>query len=339
MNAEIPLFLSPADLLALLTAACPPVAPRDYPLAGALGRVAADLPGPAAGSPAQPCAAVPGYAVVAGDLAGAGVMTPLVLMQPPVWLAPGDALPPGTDAVIEAAMVETTGPLTRISAEVLPGGGVLPAGADLAPSAPLLQAGQVIRPADLLRLRICGASLAPCRVARVQIQGAGPWAAYLADVVTARGADLVSEDADLLLSLGPGSLQGGEVICQGLVLNGLQPVQAALQGPLPVLHLAPQPGTVVLFALSVLVPLLDHLTARVPERAKTLPLARKLSSPPGVSDLVLLAEVAGQWLPLPSEIPGLAALAGAEAFVLIAPQDEGCPAGSALTAMPLHRSH
>lgn len=339
MNAQIPLFLSPADLLALLTAACPPVAPRDVPLDGALGRVAADLPGPAAGSPAQPVAAVPGYAVAAADLAGAGVMTPVVLMQPPVLLEPGDALPPGTDAVIEAALVETTGPLTRISAEVLPGGGVLPAGADLAPGAPLLQAGQVIRPLDLLRLRTCGESFAPCRVARVQIEGAGPWAAYLADVVTARSADLVAEGADLVVSLGPEAPPGAEQICQGLVLNGLQPVQAVLQGRLPMLHLAPQPGTVVLFALSVLVPLLDHLTVRAPERTKTLPLARKLSSPPGVSDLVLLAEVAGQWLPLPSEIPGLAALAGAGAYVLIAPQDEGCPAGTALAATLLQRSH
>jgi molybdopterin biosynthesis enzyme len=66
-----------------------------------------------------------------------------------------------------------------------------------------------------------------------------------------------------------------------------------------------------------------------------LPLARKLTSTVGLSELVLLSEQAGQWHPHPAGVLTLSGLAQATAFAILPPDSEGMPALAPLSATPI----
>ena len=66
-----------------------------------LGRVLATAVISSGDWPAADCAAIDGYAVRASDTEGAGDYSPIPLIAAPI--APGMALPPGTDAVLPLA--------------------------------------------------------------------------------------------------------------------------------------------------------------------------------------------------------------------------------------------
>ena len=88
------------DVLASIKASVAPVAPRAVDLSGALYRALAEDVAAAAGQPAEARALLDGYAVRAEDIADAGPYAPMPLAVAPVRVDVGEALPPGTDAVV-----------------------------------------------------------------------------------------------------------------------------------------------------------------------------------------------------------------------------------------------
>ena len=98
-NQRITRLTPLADVLASIKTAAP-VAPRAVDLSGALNRALAEDVAAAAGQPAEARALRDGYAVRAEDIADAGSYAPVPLAAAPVRVDVGDALPPGTDAVV-----------------------------------------------------------------------------------------------------------------------------------------------------------------------------------------------------------------------------------------------
>jgi molybdopterin biosynthesis enzyme len=73
------------------------------------------------------------------------------------------------------------------------------------------------------------------------------------------------------------------------------------------------------------------------DKGETLPLARKVVSDPGLSDLVLLrrakaADGSGVWEPLATGDIPFAAIAHADAWLLVEPESEGYAAGRMIFA-------
>lgn len=75
--------------------------------------------------------------------------------------------------------------------------------------------------------------------------------------------------------------------------------------------------------LALGLPALAALTG-LRDATDTPPLARKAAAPPGLSDLVLLADAGAAWRPAP-----------ARAFAILPPDSAGLPEGTAPAATPL----
>ncbi|MFL1461801.1 hypothetical protein ACI6QG_06335, partial [Roseococcus sp. DSY-14] len=149
-----PGLAAPAAVLAAL--APRPVAAEALPPAQALGAVLAEaLHAPRAHPPAA-LALRAGWAVAAADTLGASPHAPLPLPGRPPFVSPGEALPPGADAVLPPFALEEAGPLALALADLAPGEGVRRAGEDLAAGAVLRAAGQRLRPQDLPALAALG---------------------------------------------------------------------------------------------------------------------------------------------------------------------------------------
>jgi molybdopterin biosynthesis enzyme len=93
--------LTPVEAaLAALLESCRPVEPEETPVAEAIGAVLADplrAPGPV---PRRALALRQGWAVNAADIVGASPYAPMPFAGTPAFVQTGDALPPGTDAVL-----------------------------------------------------------------------------------------------------------------------------------------------------------------------------------------------------------------------------------------------
>jgi molybdopterin biosynthesis enzyme len=77
---------------------------------------------------------------------------------------------------------------------------------------------------------------------------------------------------------------------------------------------------------------LDHLAGRRARRTLTLPLARKISSGPGVADVVLLQQADDHWIPLAIGDLSLQHLAHADAWLAVPGDSEGHAAGTPCAA-------
>jgi len=181
---EQPWRLAPVEeARALLPGA--PVAARAMPLAQAIGHVLAAPLRAAAAVPPRATALREGWAVAAAATEGAGPYAPAALPGL-AWVVPGEALPPGTDAVLPAFARDGA----LVLEAVAPGEGVRPAGEDAAAGAVLRRAGHRLGPLDLL-LATAGVGAVSVRVPRVALRGM----AGLAALLRAEGAAL-AEDGD-----------------------------------------------------------------------------------------------------------------------------------------------
>jgi len=324
-----PRLISCDDLLALLRAEIPPLAPTPVPLSQLRpGLVAAGLSGPAVGLPAAPLALRAGYALRSDELIGATPQSPVLRLTPPPLVEAGETLPEGADAVLDPTALRRSGAFYEISVETWPGEGVLPAAHHLAPGAALLAEGEVIGPAHLLLLAMAGVAEVPCRIPRVAISGGDPAArGYLTALVQSSGEAVTEGGSDIRLQLDTAPLAEGSWTCEGLALNGLQPVAVAHSGAGVTIRFAPRPELLALVALALLLPLLDHLSRRRLPQSLAMPLSRKISSPVGMSEIILLRREGAAWTPLPSGEISLAALSAAEALLRIPAGEEGWAAG------------
>jgi molybdopterin biosynthesis enzyme len=363
MTQRLPPSLTPFDAaLAGLLRELQPVAPIAVPLADALGCIAAETPVLKA-YPPHDIAAVDGWALRANDLVGASSYSPLPLTAPPIWVETGDAMPDGTDCVLDADAVTTTGPISEVLAEGVPGQGVRRAGSDIAAGGSVVAPGANIRAADLMLARVAGVEALKVRRPRlriVNVPGGAESAWLIADHARTCGAAVVESDArardaasiaqaldtadcDLLLLVGGTGVGRTDAAVRALATRGeaqmhgiaLEPGRTAAVGRLgtvPVIALPGSPDQAFAVWLALVHPVLDQMSARRQQDAVTLPLARKIASSVGVAEIALLVGEAGTWLPLAVGTLPLQTIARADAWLLVPGDSEGFAAGSPVDA-------
>jgi hypothetical protein len=199
-SAPSPKPLTPlAQALALWLGDARPAAPRACAPAEAIGRVLAEAVRAPGNAPLRPRARRAGFAVAASDTVGASPYAPAPCLAPPPFVAAGDPLPEGCDAVLPADAL-SDGPIPEIQAEVAPGTDVRRAGAEARAGETLIAAGRRLRASDAAALAALGVGTVSVRAPLVRLDGA----AWLAPVVTALGGEVVSGEADLVLAVAPG---------------------------------------------------------------------------------------------------------------------------------------
>lgn len=339
--SSAPPLVPVAELVAGLAGSMPPSEPVGRPLADAAGLILAEpllCPGPV---PPQAIALRPGWAVDAASLAGASPYSPVPVARP-VRVRAGDALPPGTDAVLPFEALAGTFP--EATADVPPGEGVRRAGEEVAAGAALAGAGERLSP--LAAALAAAAGIERCRVRRPEVAVVGPGrepsAAYLARFAAAEGArvsraaalpgdaaDLVVvADLDLEAAVERLLEAGATVLGRPAARPGEGVACAILQGR-PVLVVEPRLPEAVAAALLLVRPCLARATGARPPRTRAGPLTRKLASAVGLTDIALVRGAPGGGLePVALGDLTLSALARAEAWLAIPPDSEGWPAGT-----------
>lgn len=347
------------------------VASRDVALSDALGAVAADMP---CGQAFPPCdlAAVDGWALRAGDLVGASCYAPLMLARQPIWVEAGDAMPDCCDCVVDLDVVECSGPTFQVLEEAAPGQGVRRSGSDVAEGGLVVAAGWPIRPLGLLAARIADRMTLTVRQPRVRIvncpatDGSDTTTRLIVGMGQAAGAAVTRVDAaarhaaaiadaldvatcDLLVVIGGSGVgrsdatatalsQCGQLLAHGLAMQPGRTAAVARIRNIPVVALPGSVDHALAAWWTLLLPVLDRLSARRPRRAIVLPLARKIASRVGIAEIALLRMSGHQWSPLACGDLSLDHIAQADAWCAIPAGSEGFAAGASLEAYPL-RDH
>lgn len=363
MTQHLPPSLTPFEIaLAALLKGLDPLAPVELPLTEAAGCIAAGNPLLAA-QPPRDVAAADGWALCANDLVGASSYSPLLPATAPAWVDAGDAMPAGCDCVLDADAVEVSGPLAEVLAEGVPGQGIRRAGSDIDGRMPAAAEGCQVGPAALLLARAAGVDRLSVRRPRlriVNVSGATVTMHVIADLARAAGLDVQTSEAgardagsiaeafgtpacDLLLTIGGSGVgrkdaavtalaQRGDVIAHGLALQPGRTAAVGRLGTVPVVALPGSPDHALAAWLTLVLPLVDRLSARLPRRRMTLPLARKIASSVGIAEMVLLAEEHHAWVPLAVGEWPLHAIARADAWLLVPASHEGFAAGAPVDA-------
>lgn len=335
--------LSVHDMLAPAMAALHPVEPEVIPLGVATGLVLArPVPAPHA-LPTRSVALRAGLAVRAADLVGATVHTPVILTELPGSVRPGDVLPDGCDAVLPSEGLDDSGPFHAISIGVAPGESVRLAGHDVEAGAVLADAGTRITSNLSLALALAGIKAVAVRRPRIAMPDLAnpdladpdlsmPEQEWLARFLRARGCHLENASTpgsvDLRLAWSGGverglALNPGETAHIDLVVSGT-----------PILWLPRRFDAMVAATIALVLPLLDRLSGRETAMVSR-PLARKITSTVGMSEVVLLKAVPEGYLPLGTGEITLTALAEAGFVALVPPECEGFREGTMLAAIPL----
>ena len=355
--------------LAALLDGVTPVAPRSVPLERALGCIAAEMPAAASALPVRNIAATDGWACRSLDLIGASVYSPAMLSTAPAWVETGDPMPEECDCVLEADLLSCSGPIAQAVGEAAPGQGVRRMGEDLAVGRPSLVAGRKICGVDLLIARRIGLDQLAVRSPRVRIfdvaaaahetfsaqllvgclKEAGATVSAMETRVrdaASIAAALESEDCDLLLLVGGTGEGRSDVTAEALARRGvliahriaLRPGRTSAigrLGPLPVVALPGLPDQAFAAFLALVLPLLDRLSGRSQRGGVVLPLSRKIPSVIGLSEVVLLGEQQGAWVPLAVGDFSLDTMRLADAWLAVPGESEGYAAGTPVTAFPL----
>jgi molybdopterin molybdotransferase len=367
ISQRLPASLTPLDAaLAALLDRLEPVAPVALPLAEALGCVAAEMP-PFKAYPPRDIAASDGFAFQSRDLVGASSYSPLPLTRPPVWVEAGDPLPDQCDCVVDADLVDQTGPMPQVLAEAIPGQGVRRIGGDIAGGRSAVVSGRRIGPLDLLIARAAGLDQLNVRRPRLRVvnipaaSGDALTAALISESaagvsvirVEAKGRDAASiagaldpGACDLLVTTGGSGIgrtdaavmalaERGEVIAHGIALQPGRTSAVGQIGRIPVIALPGAPDQALAAWWTLALPVLDRLSGRLPRGKFTLPLARKIASSVGIAEIVLLEKAEGTWLPLAVGDIALETGARADAWLVVSGGNEGFAAGTPVDAYML----
>ena len=366
---RLPVSLTPLDVaLGALLRGVEAVAPVALPLAETLGCVAANMP-PLHAHPPRDLAISDGWALRARDLVGASSYSPLPLSAPPVWVEAGEAMPAGCDCVIDADLLDQTGPLVQALAEAIPGQGVRRAGSEITGTSAVVVSGRRIRPLDLLTARAAGLAELNVRRPRLRIvnipasSGEAVTAPLIAESAQAAGVAVVCVEAaardaasvaaaadtgacDMLITTGGTGVGGsdaviaalarrGQVIAHGIALQPGRTAAVGRFGTIPVIALPGAPDQALAAWWTLALPVLDALSGRGPRQAVTLPLVRKIASSVGIAELALVEQIEGRWLPLAVGDLSLDAIARADAWLLVPGGAEGFAAGTPVDAYML----
>jgi molybdopterin molybdotransferase len=367
-NQRLPASLTPLDAaLGALLNDLTRVAPTELPLADALGCIAAEI-SPLEASPPRDIAIADGWALRSGDLVGASSYSPVPLMDSPVWVEAGEAIPQNCDCVVADDSVDASSPLVQALAEAIPGQGVRRAGGDIAAGS-VIEAGRCIGPLDLLVARAATLETLNVRRLRLRIVNvpavSGDTAQLISESARAIGAKVTLDHAasrgalavvraldidgcDLIVVIGGTGVgrtdatvtalaQRGALIAHGIALQPGRTAALGRIGKIPVIALPGAPDQALAAWWALALPVLDHLSGRKPRPALSLPLARKVASQVGIAEIALLQRGEGLWMPLAVGDLPLEILARADAWLLIPGGSEGFAAGSPVDAYMLRQ--
>jgi molybdopterin molybdotransferase len=355
------------EALAALLDGLEPVAPGELPIAETLGSVSAEMPLPRP-LPVGDFAVTDGWAFCSRDLVGASSYSPLPLKGPPVWVESGDRMPGGSDSVVDSDLVERVGSMFQVLGEVLPGQGVRRAGGDIGEGSLTLRAGRRLRALDLMLVRAAGLKKLAIRRPRLHLINVPAMAGHtvtaqlIAESARMTGADVIysevggrdassvaralnNESCDLIVTVGGTGVGRTDATVEALTMRGaliahgiaLQPGRTTAFGKadnIPVIALAGAPDQALAAWWTLVLPVLDRLSGQL-QQAKTLPLVRKISSSVGITDIALLKEGDGAWMPLATGDLSLGHIMCADAWLAVPGSSEGFAAGTAVDAYML----
>lgn len=370
MTQRLPAALTSLDVaLRLLLDGVGPVDPIGASLEDSVGGIAATI-GPQQGAhPMFDIAVTDGWALRARELVGTSSYSPLSLPVSPAWVEAGDRLPDHCDCVLDTDLVEQVGPVFQVLAEAAPGHGIRRAGDDIGAGRSIVISGQRVNEYDVLAVGAAGLDRIEVRSPRVCVidipsaDGNTASSNFVAGFATSAGArvtlsrakgrdaESVSRaidlaDCDLLVLVGGTGLGRTDATVQALAVRGtvlahglaLQPGRTAAAGKIgttPVIAVPGTPDQALAGCLTLIQPLLDMLAVRCPRRQIIRPLARKISSAIGVTEIVLLERSDDAWMPLAVGQLSLEAITRADAWLAVPGDSEGYATGAAVGAFPL----
>jgi molybdopterin biosynthesis enzyme len=358
-----------ADALARIEAIVKPVAPQQFALREAHGRVLAADAVPPSGLPSALRALRDGYAIRSDTTTDASAYAPAPLAAAPARVDAGNPLPAGTDAIALLDAVVNRNGRYEIIAQVAPGEGVLSANTDAAAGTPLRRAGERVRDLDLAVLHAAGVSNVMVRepgiflvTARPPgdrfVDGAREW---VAPAIATGGGFLVSfeggpvlsfeaalkeDEADAIVTVGGTGFgrtdasvrtlaRVGKVEFHGVALSPGETVAFGTVGRRPVLML---PGRIDA-AMAAWLLLGRPMLARLTGSAEALPgtparLLRKVSSTLGMGELVPVRMKDGKAEPIASGYVPLQALAHSDGWFFVPAESEGYPVDAEVVVHP-----
>jgi molybdopterin molybdotransferase len=354
------------DALACIVDRVSAVAPQAVPAAEAHGRtlavdvIAADL------RPSAALALRDGWAVRSEETLDAGSYGAAKLSAH-LAVEVGDPLPAFADAVSPPDGVSVRATEAEAVITVAPGEGLLPAGGDNATSQRLLAAGQPLSRTDLALLRIVGKDEVSVRKPRIAIIPARHGDGIL-DIITTLAGEMIAADGGIALPGGEGEdlesqlvdtkadavivvggsgmgardrsvatlARLGELAFHGVGLAPGETTAFGLIGRRPVLIVPGRLDAALAAWLMLGRALLARLTARRSDDLTWVgPLARKITSTVGVTDVILVRRDNNKVVPLASGYLSLQALAQADGWLAVPADWEGIPADTKVAVKPL----
>lgn len=351
-------------VLSLIGTRVGPVKARNCATAAAAGLTLADDIVTAA-RPITSIALADGFAIEAAAVADAGPYAPALLAALPPWVDAGQAMPPGTDAVAPLDAITQRGDRVEAVAPVVPGQGVLPAGADAAAQTVLRRGGERLRDVDCaiaasvgfaaLNVREPSIWIAHSRVATTPpidaalamlMRLVGKAGAVVRGELTDLHEALARDEADAVIAIG-GTGGGrddhsvrtlarlGRVETHGVAVTPGETAAFGFAGERPVLLI---PGRVDA-ALALWMLIGRHLVAKLAggsaaETATLMPLARKVTSTIGMTELVPVRCAGDVADPLGSGYLSLTALARSDGWMVVPADSEGFQQGTKVAVRP-----
>jgi molybdopterin biosynthesis enzyme len=352
-----------AEVLALIDREVTPVGAGTVALRQALhGTLAADV-APAA-RPAAPLALIDGWALAADLTRDAGGYAPAPLPGVPKRIDVGRPMPPGADCVAPLDAIKVTGNRAEALAQVNPGDGVLPAGADCDAKTLLRYAGERLRAVDVAALAAAGVVEVSVRAPRLRI------VPVRSDLILSNAATLIATDAshhggapdesngDLRTAFADRSADC--IVAIGGTGNGRHDASVSLlarEGRLAVHGVALSPGETTAFgfagtrpvlllpgrldaALAAWLTLGRRLLRRLgggnilEDPSETLTLSRKVASSVGIAEVIPVRRSGDTVEPLAAKYLPLSALSRAHGWILVPPESEGYSAGAQVSVRP-----
>jgi molybdopterin biosynthesis enzyme len=351
-------------VLALIESQVGSVEPRQCVLAQATGfTLAADVV--VSEQPPHPIALCDGFAVAAAAIVDAGPYAPIPFASLPHRIVAGEPLPAGTDAVMPLDAVTFRGHRAEAIAAVSPGEGMLPAGGDAGPLAPLRRAGERLRDLDIAVMAAAGVAGATIRSPRLRIACGSLRKTPLIDaalamlarlVVKAGGsllgevgsleAALIDDQVDAVIAIG-GTGSGandssvrtlarfGRVEAHGIAVSPGETAAIGFVGSRPVLLIPGRLDAVMAVWLLLGRQLIVRLASvNDDETPMIMALKRKITSTIGLTELIPVRFVDGMAEALASSYLSFTALTRSAGFIVVPAASEGFAADALVAVHP-----
>lgn len=300
-----------------------------------------------------------GWAVASEELADASSYSPTIPKTAPAWVNVGQALPVGADAVVNVDTLAKADNNFEAYAPATYGEGVLPKGANASKGLPLCRAGQRIRSLHTAALRNLGFESIPVRCPKILIVGLSVAnseedfiGTLIAQALRADGArseikhtsdlaDAISDSSfDATITIGQTGTGSGDQAVKSLKRLdalayhgiGITPGQTAALGVVagrPLLMLPGRLDAAISVYLTVGRKLVQALAGTLdPDHVLKGQLTKKVSSPIGLAEVVLVRVLPEGVVPLGSGFFASQQLMQADGWIFVPETSEGFQVGA-----------